>query len=445
MSELSRRRLLGLAGASAASLGLAACAGTGSSGTGNSSGGGSGSGGGGSTGTIDFWSNHPAKSSDIEKAIIADFEKANPGLKVKLTDAGKNYEEAAQKFNAALAGGNLPDVIVVSDVTWFNFALNNRLTDVAALMKANNIDASDYVDGLYNDYEYQGKHYAVPYARSTVLFYYNKDMWSKAGLPDRAPESWDEFTQWAPKLQQAAGSGKSAIILDDGSDYLDWTFQSIVWSYGGQYSKEWTPTFTDPGTIKAAQVLQGWKKSGYLRTSADSKSDFSAGLGAVLMESTGDLNGILKDGKFKLGVGFVPAPNGLKTCPTGGAGVGIPEGLSDERKKNAIKFVEFLTNAKNTSTFSQGTGYMPVRKSAVDDPSEKAYLAKNPDYNVAIQQLPKTRSQDYARVFVPGGGARIGQALDKIVAGGDIQSIMTQLNKDTQTAYENQVKPNLKS
>lgn len=441
MTAINRRGVLGLVGSAAAAAGLSACAGTGGS---TSSSGGSG-GDGGSANTIDFWSNHPAKSSALEKKIIADFAKANPGLKVKLTDAGKNYEEAAQKFNAALAGGNLPDLIVLSDVTWFNFALNNRLEDVGALMKANNLSTDDYVDGLYADYKYQDKHYAIPYARSTVLFYYNKDMFAKAGLPDRAPTSWDEFTQWAPKLQQAMGSGKSAIVLDDGADYLDWTFQSIVWSMGGQYSKEWSPTFTDANTVKAAKLLQSWKKSGYLRTSADSQSDFSAGLGGVLIESTGGLTGILKDAKFKVGVGFVPAPNGLKTCPTGGAGIGIPQGISAARKKNAIKFLEFLTNATNTATFSQGTGYMPVRKSAVTEASEVAYLKAHPEFKVAIDQLPKTRPQDYARVFVPGGGQKIGQALDKIVAGGDVNSILGQLNTDITKVYESQVKPNLKA
>ncbi|TWE12649.1 ABC transporter substrate-binding protein [Rudaeicoccus suwonensis] len=438
MTELTRRGFLGAAGGAALATGLAACAGTG--GSSSSSGGG----GGGNSNTIDFWSNHPGTSKTTELQLIAAFEKANPGLKVKLTDAGKSYEDAAQKFNAALAGGSLPDVVVASDVTWFNFALNNRFADVGALFQQNGLSTTDYVDGLYADYLYQGKHYAIPYARSTVVFYYNKNVFKKAGIPDRSPESWDEFTSWAPKLQAAIGSGKSALILDDGSDYLDWTFQSIVWSYGGAYSTGWTPTFTDPKTIHAANVLQGWAKSKYMKTSADSSSDFGAGLGAVLLESTGDLGGF-KDLNFDLGVGFVPAPGGVKTCPTGGAGLAIPSGISADRQNNAAKFVAFMTDPANTATFTQATGYMPVRKSALELPQEKAYLAANPSYDVAVKQLPYTRPQDYARVFVPGGGAMIGQALDKIVAGSDVTSTFKSLNGSITSAYDSQVKPLLKS
>lgn len=441
MTDITRRGLLGAAGGIAVAGGLAACAGTGGN-TAPKTGGGGGS----ATNQIEFWSNHPATSKDTELKLIAGFEKANPGLKVKLVDAGKNYEEVGQKFSAALGGGNQPDVVVVSDVTWFNFALNKRLADISTLLKGNGLSSDDYVDSLYADYNFQGtEHYALPYSRSTPLFYYNKDVWKKAGLPDRGPKDWDEMTSWCPALQKAIGSGKTPIVLDDGSNYLDWTFQSIAWSYGGGYSDKWNPTFSSAKTVKAGKVLQGWAQKKYVQFSTDSQRDFSAGLGAVLLESTGDISGIQKDGKFEFGVAFVPAPNGIKTCPTGGAGLAIPEGISPARKKNAIKFAEYMTNAKSTITFSQATGYMPVRKSALDDPAEKAYLAKDPKYALAVKQLPQTRPQDYARVFVPGGGARIGQALDKIASGSDVVSTFKALDADIKSRYETQVKPQLKS
>ena len=247
MNEFSRRGFLGLAGAAGVA-GLAACAGTGTAPSTGS--------GGGSSNTIEFWSNHPGNSKPVEQQIIKAFEAANSGLKVKLVDAGKNYEEVAQKFNASLAGGSLPDVVVVSDVTWFNFALNKQLSPLDELLSTAKIETSDYVDALYNDYNLDDQHYALPFSRSTPLFYYNKDLWKAAGLEDRGPKDWDEFLTWAPKLKAAAGSDKIVMELPDGSNYLDWVFQNIVWGYGGAYSKEWTPTFSDPNTVKAGTYLQ---------------------------------------------------------------------------------------------------------------------------------------------------------------------------------------------
>lgn len=435
MSDFTRRGFFSLAGAAGVALGVSACAGTGSSPTTNSTGGG-----GGAANTIEFWSNHPGNSKTVEQELIKKFEAANSGITVRLVDAGKNYEEVAQKFNNALAGGQLPDVVVVSDVTWFNFALNKQLASVDELITAAGLKVDDYVDALYNDYNLNDKHYALPYSRSTPLFYYNKEMWKAAGLEDRGPKDWDEFKEWAAKLQPAIGADKTVMTLPDGANYLDWVFQNMAWGMGGGYSKEWEPTFTADGTVKAGQFLQELVKAKQLKLAKDPAPEFTAGLTACSMMSTGSLGGVAKDAKFEFGTAFLP---GDGNCPTGGAGIGIPANISDERKKNAVKFIEFMTNPENTVTFTQATGYMPVRKSAVDLPAEKAFLEKNPNSKTAIDQLPKTRSQDNARVLVPGGGARIGKALDQIAAGQDVKTVFEALQKETQTVIDAQIKPKL--
>ena len=225
---LSRRGFLGLTGAAAAGLALTACAGTGG-----------GSGDGGDAKTITFWSNHPGTSKELELELINRFQAKYPDLTVNLVDAGKNYEEVAQKFNAALTGGDLPDVVVLSDVWWFNYALTKAIEPLDSHFGAAGVQLGDYVDSLAADYLFDGKHYALPYARSTPLFYYNKDVWAKAGLPDRGPNSWQEFDEWGPKLQSVVGADKFAHAWGDAKNYLGWTFQGPNWTFGGAYSDQW--------------------------------------------------------------------------------------------------------------------------------------------------------------------------------------------------------------
>ncbi|MBT9257016.1 ABC transporter substrate-binding protein [Phycicoccus sp. MAQZ13P-2] len=430
MNNVTRRGFLGLAGVAGAA-GLSACAGTGTSATSDQGGDGT---------TLELWSNHPGNSKPVEQELIAAFQKANPGITVKLVDAGKNYEEVAQKFNGALVGGTLPDLVVVSDVTWFNFALNKQLTPLDDLLSTAKIDTADYVDALYGDYLFDGGHFALPYSRSTPLFYYNKEIWSKAGLEDRGPKDWDEFKEWSDALKAAAGNGKFAMELPDGSNYLDWHFQNMAWGYGGGYSQEWTPTFSAEGTVKAGQYLQDLAKAGVVKFNATPEADFSAGLAGCILQSTGSLGGITKDAKFEVGTAFLP---GEGNCPTGGAGLGIPANISDARKANAVKLAEFLTNAESTVTFTQATGYMPVRKSAVELPAEKDYLAKNPNAKTAIDQLPQTRSQDNVRVLLPGGGARIGKGLDQVAQGQDVATVFAGLDTESRQVFDNQIKSKL--
>lgn len=441
MTLVNRRNFLGILGATAATVTVAGCAGSGGSGGSGSSGGGSGSGG--ASDTVTWWSNHPGDSKDTEQKLIDTFLKENSGLKVNLVDGGKNYEEVAQKLNAALTGNDVPDVVVVSDVTWFNFALNKQLTPLDDLFDKAGVETGDYVDALLGDYVLDGKHYGIPFARSTPLFYYNKEVWQKAGLPDRGPESWDEFLEWAPKLHETIGGGKHAIALYDGANYLDWTTQNMVWNEGGAFSKDWEATFTDPGTIRGLEKLKKLKDDGYLVVSKDSITEFGSGLAACCVASTGSLKSATTNAKFGFGTAFLPGAREHKSCPTGGAGLAIPSKISDERKVNALKFINSITSTQGTAIFAEATGYMPVRKSAREAQEIKQYLEKTPQASTAIDQLEFTRPQDNARVFVPNGGKRIGGALDKILAGADIRQTMAQVQQETQQIIDSQLKPKL--
>ena len=427
---ISRRSLLGLAGATASTAALAAC----------SSGGGAGGGQEGS-GTLQFWSNHPAGSQDLEQAMVDAWNEQNPDTPAELVDGGANYEELAQKFNAALAGGELPDVIVASDVTWFNFALNEATTPLDDLWEEAGVDANDYVDTLREDYAYEGKHYGMPYCRSTCLMYFNTAVLEKAGLPtDRGPETWQEFAEWAPKMVEA-NDGKPALIIPDGSSYLDWYFQGMTWTFGGSYSKDWEPNFTAPETLEAGQFLKDQYEQGHIAISNDAANSFGIGEASALLESTGSLGGLTDAADFDFITTYLPGPT--PGCATGGAGLAVPSGISDERKLTAVKFIDFITSTENTITFTQATGYMPVRKSAMEHPDEKAYLEEHPNAQTAINQLAEnTAPQDFARVFVPGGGQRIGGALDRITIGGeDVQTVFQELADETQEVYERDIEP----
>ncbi|TRW44256.1 ABC transporter substrate-binding protein [Georgenia yuyongxinii] len=438
---LSRRALLGVAAAGALTLAVAGCAGTGSSGaTAATGGGGTGEEG---DGTIQFWSNHPGGSKDVEQAIIDLWNEENPDTPVELVDAGASYEELGQKFNAALAGGGLPDVVVASDVTWFNFAFTGATAPLDDLWTEAGVDSDSFVDTLREDYAYDGKHYGMPYSRSTTLMYFNTGVLEAAGLPtDRGPATWDEFAEWAPKLV-AANDGKPALVVPDGTSYLDWYFQGMVWTFGGAYSDEWTPTFTDPATIEAATFLQEQVAAGHIQITKDANNTFGIGNAAGLLQSTGSLGGLTEAATFPFITTYLPGPT--PGAATGGAGLAVPAGISDERKLNAVKFIDFLTNTENTITFTQATGYMPVRQDALEHPEEKAFLEANPNAMTAINQLNEnTAPQDFARVFVSGGGARIGAALDRIAIGQeDVATVMQDLQDETQAVIDREITPNL--
>ena len=445
---VSRRGLLGMAALGAGAVALSACAGpaTASSGASSATANTDGPDFSGVTPatTITFWSNHPGNSEDVTKQIIAKFKDAT-GITVNLVTAGSTYEDVAQKFQTAQAGGTLPDVVVFSDVWWFRYFMQDSIIPLTSVLKAADVDTSDYREGLFADYQYKGAQYAVPWARSTPLFYYNKKHWSAAGLPDRAPATWDEFAEWAPKLQ-AANNGTQYVYEHPAlADYAGWTLQNILWGYGSGWSAKdsFDITCDSDASVKALQYVQDsvykGKWAGVASTSGT--DDMAAGAISATLGSTGSLVGVQKTaaGKFEVGVGFLPGGPVTKSpvCPTGGSGVGIPKKIPAANQLAAAKFIGFLTNPENTVAFSAATGYMPVRKSA----DVTSLLAKNPLIGTAIKQLEVTRTQDYARVFLPGADQEMAKSVAQIVTKeADVKSTMTALRSTLENIFNTQVK-----
>ena len=74
----------------------------------------------------------------------------------------------------------------------------------------------------------------------------------------------------------------------------------------------------------------------------------------------------LQDATFEVGTAFLPKAEAFGCC-TGGAGLAILANKSAEQQEAAFQFVKWATEPEQTAWWSQNTGYMPVRKSAVDE------------------------------------------------------------------------------
>lgn len=452
--SLSRKHFLGLAGASVTAVALAACGGPSTDA--------------GSTAaktlspedwskikpapSISFMSSHPGKSRDTEQKLIEAFQAANPDIKVNLITGGSNYEEVAQKFQTSQAGSEVPDVVVASDVWWFRYAVSGAILPINALLKAVNVSSSDYKSGLIADYKHSDQLWAVPYARSTPLFYFNKDHFKAAGVPERAPKTWEEFAEWAPRIKSANASAsgyQNAYQYPAIAGYAGWTLQNVLWGQGGGWSKEWEITANSSQSVAAMQWVQdSIVKNGWAGVSSKNAiTDLQAGAISSTISSSADLAATLKAAKeanMRIDVGFLPggSASASQVCPTGGSGLVIASKTSPERQLAAAKFITFMTNAQSTSTLSAATGYLPVAEAA----DISAIVAQTPEFQTVVDQLKVTRTQDFARTFLPGGDQELAKAATRIMnEKADVQATLTELKGTLEGIYNKDVKPKLKA
>jgi sn-glycerol 3-phosphate transport system substrate-binding protein len=398
--------------------------------------------------TIDFWSDHPGGSGPLETQLVDAYNKSQSETVVNLVTAGKNYADIAQKFQTALASNKVPALVMVSDVWWFSYVLNKNTVPIEPLAEAVGLDMSIYNKTFYDDYLYNGSHWAVPYARSTPLFYYNKAHFAKAGLPDRAPKTWDEMDEFGKKLMAANLGTQAAYNWALPTNYVAWYYQNKAWGWGGEYSNQWDLSpIVGQGMIdsltwaaKTMKTRGGWAGM----TSNSQSNDLAAEVVSACLDSTGTIGSIGKSAKagFQLGAG--PLPGGPKAtdhvCPTGGAGISISQKSGPAEQLAAMKFLAWLTNADNSVKFSASTGYLPVNTKA----DTATLVAKTPLIQVAINQLDHLRSQDWARVFITGGDQIIGNGIGEVLLKNtDPATAMKTVQGQLQTAYNQNIKPHL--
>ena len=154
----------------------------------------------------------------IEK-LTQEFNQQNPDVVVSAVYTG-NYDETVTKIQTAIQGGNPPDLFVSLATQRFTMAdtqMAMPLDDLIAADEDGQAYIDDFIDGFMLDSYVEGKIYSIPFQRSTMVMYYNKDAFKEAGLdPEAPPANWPELVDYATKLTNDKRFGVG-IALNSGS------------------------------------------------------------------------------------------------------------------------------------------------------------------------------------------------------------------------------------
>jgi sn-glycerol 3-phosphate transport system substrate-binding protein len=363
-----------------------------------------------------YWGSFAGDLDKAEQEVVNRYNKSQDKIALDYQFQG-SYAETAQKLSAALAAKQAPDVSILSDVWWQKYWLGKQLAPMNPFMTAAKVSATDYVDSFITEGTRNGNIYWIPFACSTPLYYYNKDIFKAAGF-DNAPATWDDLISMGDKLAKRDGDKISvaAFAHANGASNVAWVFQPVVWQHGGRYSDDQYNITIDQSPAPDASQLYGdliWKYK--LATyPKDVVVDFTSGVAASMMASTANLGTIEKNARFAVGTAFLPQKKQFGCC-IGGSGFGLLATSSQDKQAAAFDYVRFATSDDTTTYWSQTTGYMPVRKTAIASDQMAALYKQRPNFQTAVKQLEKTRPQDWARVGIPTGDQIIGQGPERIL------------------------------
>jgi multiple sugar transport system substrate-binding protein len=173
----------------------------------------------------------------------------------------------------------------------------------------------------------------------------------------------------------------------------------VVWGRGGDVLSpdRKKATFNGPEGVAALtfDVNNIKSKAAYVSKGFDWQNDFGAKKVAMSPPTTiaGDpfIAKAVNDA-FEIGMAPVPTlPGKPLRSLFSGTNLAIMKS-TPEKQQAAWDFVKWLTEPKQSAFWTVQTTYLPVRKSALNEPSMKDFIARTPRFKVALDMIPSGAS-----------------------------------------------------
>jgi multiple sugar transport system permease protein len=343
--------------------------------------------------TVVHWGD---KNEDkIVADLVRDFENLPENRDVKVLRINLGQAAAVNtKLQTMFAAGDPPDVFYLGYEKVGDLASKDLLADLEELIAKDKaagvptVDLDDYFPSVLRCFRYdkasgrtgRGKLIALAKDFTALGFYYNKDLFRKAGVaePPKDDWTWDEFVERARAIAK----------LPDcyGADFVTWeaVVRVYLWSNGVDFTEdEWAHyTFEDPRVQAPLTTLQGWFH-GERRTLVSAKTQLETLLEPFLAGNVG-MAGPLGRWKCptyrlieKFDWDFAPLPHAKGCKPRNGIfTTGWAIAKNSPRQEQGWRFIKYLNSARGQALMSEGGLAIPALKSvalskAFCDPSQK--------------------------------------------------------------------------
>ncbi len=334
----------------------------------------------------------------IIDSLAADFMKDNPGIRVKPIYAG-TYQETIVKALTAAKSGEPPQTAILLSTDMFTLIDEDAVIPFDDFIKTADDKAwvASFFPAFMLNSRTGGKTWGIPFQRSTIVLYWNKEAFKEAGLdPNKPPANWTEQVGLAKKLtkRDAGGNVSQWGIQVPSSGFPYWLFQGFTTQNDVLLMNEaGTQTaFDKPAVIEALQywVDLGQKHKvmapGVIEWGTTPK-DFFERKTAMMWTTTGNLTNVRNNAKFDFGVAMLPAGK-RRGSPTGGGNFYLFKKTTPAQQAAVLKFVKWITSPERAAQWGIDTGYVAVRADAWETPTMKKYVAGFPAAAVARDQLP---------------------------------------------------------
>lgn len=348
--------------------------------------------------TIEWWHIQTGdEASAIWQELADEFEAENPGVTVDITvQDGTAFRSA---LDARIQAGDVPDLFQV----WAGAGMENQIN--AGALKDITESTEGWIDGLATGpveaMTVDEKRYGVPYNAGLVGFWYNKSLFSAAGI-DAPPATWDEFTADLTALKD---SGTTPIAVAGFEKFpLMFYWAELALRIGGAEAMNEaisTGNFESDAFIQAGEMIQELVDAGV----------FQEGFIAAPFAEAGGEASLVANGQAAMDLMGQWAPASMETVAENGEGLGedlgwfpfpaveggegeVADGFGGvdgfavgaDAPEETLKFLEFISSPESARKVAAGGELLPVSLEAAD-------AVTDPNMKLIVEALAESTTQ----------------------------------------------------
>lgn len=370
----------------------------------------------------------PEVLREIFEPVIAEFEKENPNIKVDMQDLG--WSDAEKTLQVMASSQTLPDVMYHLPATIFDMADKGLIEDLTPYL--DDELKNDIYPSLLQAGQYDGRQYMIPCGATSLLYWYNTELFEQAGLdPDNPPATWEEFLAAAKAIDEKTDASGFGMYGKPNGGETSFVYESLfasaiggeTWD-GAQYTYELEANREQ--AIAALEFIS--ELCQYSQPSIEEFGRFDVrtllrdGNVGMVFDAVNMANQIqegLDSGKFK--VAQLPAgASGKQISAINVGGFYIP--ANSQNKEAAWTFLRYLMNTENQKAHST-YGSVPVLQSEAAEYTGEYWnvIVKSVEDSVPEGITPKTNALwsvtgEQLQLLIM-GKQDAEQTLDNIIAG----------------------------
>lgn len=277
-----------------------------------------------------------ARAAAVEKFMVS-----VPNIKVSPIP-GAPEAQVLEKFKTAAAAGTPPDVVSLNANIYGDLVASKFIAPLDSLIqtRGRGFSRDAFYPETLNAMTVGGKLYGIPRFVTTMLLFYNKDLFTRAGLAE-PNENWTwerEFTNAAQRLSSLL-AGEQGFALS----FNDSVRNTLVYSWGAEFFDEAGKKclLDQPNAITSLEFAHGLRFRQAFASAPGQDGGASFNNGRIAMNVTGSFAYTgLSAVAFKPGAALMPkGPGGRRTWGNA-TGYSIAEG--SKQKEAAWEFIKWL-------------------------------------------------------------------------------------------------------